>query len=957
MGLRQASQIFASSLLRFCIHKDTGSDIIHSCGDIAYVLNTGHLNLDTLALTHLSDDSSDLGTRVKRRATGQNLPVVKHGLREGLAGGGGTEISVEAEGLQDGEVGLDVEERSTRALLLVEDVTTSAGKDTVDTAHGVLGHLNLDQVDGLEQSGLGQKGSGVQDTTSSGDDLATSTVDSISVQGHIKNVETGRAHGLLSNGTLTGSPLETGDNGILDFVEVLDGLGLVNQQVGTSAIRTEGPDLTGVSDIPAEVVSEDTGTGLEIVTGRNLATLDSERELLLNRLGNHVQTVVLVGGLGESSDAGLALDSLTVLDDGVGDDQRDTGVVFLKILQANLEMQLTGTSNDVLTGLRGVGKDARVGLGETLEAFDKLGQILGVLDLDGALHDRGDGELHDLEVVGGVKGGESTRLEQELVDTDETDNVSGGEVVNGVDLTTHHQDGTLNGLDEEIILLTRGVVGTLDADLETGADGTGEDTTEGVETTLIGSGHHLGDVKHEGTLGVTVTDTDGGLVVKRTLVQSLSTVLLGSDGRRKVENHHLQKGVGSGEESAHDNLEQLLALLLAVVGRDLELELVKKSSDLVVLEVHDGGEDLEDGVQDELVESTLKGLALVGASLGPLLGVGVEEVVALQMVPSKYTIIEMRLACTANSGRELFRIQAEKRTYPETLHHLVLVNTKLLGVSDSELANSEGPAVETGTEGNGTLVGVDLDITESLVKVGGDDDVNGLNGTGEGLVKILLGDLELEKSTVDLVDDDNGLDTLTKGLTEHSLGLNAHTFDGVDDDEGTVSDTESSSNLRGEINVTGGVNQVDQEVLTIGLLANDILDIFGVLKMTVQRDSGGLDGNTTLLLIGTSIGGTSLTGLGGGDNTGLGQQGVGQGRLAVVDVGNDGHVSDIGGLVHEGPDLVDRKAIMVKQYVSKLCFFLPEGIVLSPEGQGAVFFALWRQRRCVEDDQAMMEEW
>ncbi|CAH0021957.1 unnamed protein product [Clonostachys rhizophaga] len=941
MGLRQASQVFASSLLRFCIHKDTGSDIIHS-RDIAYVLNTGHLSLDTLALTHLSDNSSDLRAGVERRATGQNLPVVEHGLGEGLAGGGGTEISVEAEGLQDGEVSLDVEEGSTRALLLVEDVTTSAGKDTVNTTHGVLGHLNLDQVNGLEQSGLGQKGSGVQDTTSSGDDLATTTVDSISVQGHIKDVEAGRAHGLLSNGTFAGSPLETGDNGILDFVEVLDGLGLVNQQVGASAIRTEGPDLTGVSDIPAEVVSEDTGTGLEIVTGGNLASLDSKREFLLNRLSNHVQTVVLVGGLGKSSNARLALDSFTVLDDGVGDDQRDTGVVFLKILQANLEMQLTGTSNDVLTGLGGVGKDARVRLGETLETFDQLREILGVLDLDGALHDGGDGELHDLEVVGSLRGGKSTRLEQELVDTDETDNVSGWHVVNGVDLATHHQDGTLNSLDEEIILLARGVVGTLDADLETGADGTGEDTTEGVESTLIGSGHHLGDVKHEGTLGVAVTDTNGGLVVKRTLVQSLSTVLLGSDGRRKVEDHHLQKG--------------LLALLLAVVSRDLELELVQKSGDLVVLEVHDGGEDLEDGVQDELVESTLKLLALVGTRLGPLLGVGVEVVVALQVVPSKYTIFEMRLACTAIVGGEHLHSSREE-TYPETLHHLVLVNTELLGVADSELADSEGPAVETGTEGNGTLVRVDLDITESLVKVGGDDDVNGLDGTGEGLVKILLGDLKLEKSTVDLVDDDNGLDTLTKGLTEHSLGLNAHTFDSVDDDEGTVSDTESSSNLRGEINVTGGVNQVDQEVLTIGLLANDILDILGVIKMTVQRDSSGLDGDTTLLLIGTSIGGTSLTSLGGGDNTGLGQQGVSQSRLAVVDVGNDGHVSDIGGLVHEGPDLVDREAIMVKQYVSKLCFFLSEGIVLSPEGQGAVFFCALAPASFVGDDEATMKGW
>ncbi|KAI2474598.1 Elongation factor 2 [Pyrenophora tritici-repentis] len=135
-------------------------------------------------------------------------------------------------------------------------------------------------------------------------------------------------------------------------------------------------------------------------------------------------------------------------------------------------------------------------------------------------------------------------------------------------------------------------------------------------------------------------------------------------------------------------------------------------------------------------------------------------------------------------------------TYPETLHHLVLVNTEFLSIPVGELADGESPAVKTGTKGNGTLLGVDLDITKSLVEVGSDDDVDGLDDTGEVLVQVLLGKLELEKSTVDLVDDDDGLDTLTKSLAQDSLGLDAHTFDGVDDDESTVSDTESSSDLR-----------------------------------------------------------------------------------------------------------------------------------------------------------------
>lgn len=675
--------------------------------------------------------------------------MVEHGLGEGLSGGGGTQVTVEAERLNDGQVGLDGEQRSARALLLTEDDTTSPGKHTVDTTHGLLGHLDLTQEDGLLQGWLGKEGGGVHDTTSGRHDLAGTTVNRISVEGDIKDVPADGSHGLLGNGTLAGSPLETGDDGVLDFVEVLDSLGLVNQQVGAVGVRTEGPDLTGVGDVPAEVVSEDTGTGLEVVTGVDLASLDGQGQLLVQGLGSHVDTVVLVGRLGQSSDARLGANCLTVLDDGVGDDQRNTSVVVLEVVQANLQVELTSTSNDVLTRLVGHGQDTRVGLGQTLQTLNKLGQILGVLALDGSLHDRGDGELHDLEVVGSLVGGDGTRLEQELVDTDQTNNVTGGDIVDGLNSATHHQDDTLDGLLGEILLLARDVVGTLDADLLTGLDGTGEDTTESVETTLIGGRHHLGDVEHKvglGGVGLTVTDGGEDLVVLRTLVQGLGTVLLGSLGGRQVENHHLQQGVGGGQESAHDSLEQLLALLVTVLSGQLEVELLEQGLGLVLLEVHDGREDLEDGVQDELVEGTLELLALVGSVLGPLLGLGVEVVVS-----------------------------------PETLHHLVTVDTELLSVTGGELTDGESPTVQTGTEGDGSLVGVDLDITKRLVEVGGDDDVHGLDGSGEGLVQVLLLDLKLEESAVNLVDDNNGLDTLTESLSEHSLGLDTHTLNGVDD--------------------------------------------------------------------------------------------------------------------------------------------------------------------------------
>jgi hypothetical protein len=97
-----------------------------------------------------------------------------------------------------------------------------------------------------------------------------------------------------------------------------------------------------------------------------------------------------------------------------------------------------------------------------------------------------------------------------------------------------------------------------------------------------------------------------------------------------VKDHHLHESVGGRKESSHDNFEELLALLFLVFRTKLDVELLKKSWDLVLLEVHDSGENSENWVENELVESTLQWLALVFSLVSPLLGVGVEVVVALR---------------------------------------------------------------------------------------------------------------------------------------------------------------------------------------------------------------------------------------------------------------------------------------------------------------------------------------
>jgi hypothetical protein len=109
------------------------------------------------------------------------------------------------------------------------------------------------------------------------------------------------------------------------------------------------------------VIGQNTGTSLEIITWTDLTSLNLVGDLLGERLSDHVKTVVLVRRFGESSHAGLASDSLTVLNDWVGDTDGNTSVVLLKILQANFQVQLTGTSDNVLTGWGDKSQDTRIG--------------------------------------------------------------------------------------------------------------------------------------------------------------------------------------------------------------------------------------------------------------------------------------------------------------------------------------------------------------------------------------------------------------------------------------------------------------------------------------------------------------------------------------------------------------------------------------------------------------------
>ena len=110
-----------------------------------------------------------------------------------------------------------------------------------------------------------------------------------------------------------------------------------------------------------------------------------------------------------------------------------------------------------------------------------------------------------------------------------------------------------------------------------------------------------------------------------------------------------------------------------------------------------------------------------------------------------------------------------------------------------------------------------------------------------------------------LVDSEDRADTLGQRLAQHGLGLHADTLDDIHHHESSISNSQRGGDLAGEIDVTRRVDEVDQVIVTVTLALKGFEVL--VLHLVVEGDSGGLDGDTTLLLVRPCVGKASIAGL------------------------------------------------------------------------------------------------
>mmetsp|Transcript_65546 Transcript_65546/g.104288 ORF Transcript_65546/g.104288 Transcript_65546/m.104288 type:complete len:229 (-) Transcript_65546:23-709(-) len=204
--------------------------------------------------------------------------------------------------------------------------------------------------------------------------------------------------------------------------------------------------------------------------------------------------------------------------------------------------------------------------------------------------------------------------------------------------------------------------------------------------------------------------------------------------------------------------------------------------------------------------------------------------------------------------------------------------------------------MQTAAKCDSTLLRLHLHITHQRIIVGGNNHVHILNGIAETRVHVLCFHLQLQNAAVHLVHKQAGTHTLLKSLAQHGLSLDSAAFNAVNYHHCAIGDSKGCSHFRGEVDVTWGVDQVDQ-------VRNSSLAILLVV-FEVQRHSRTLNGDASLLFISSCVCEACIACGFCRDDSCLANQRVGQSGLAVIHMRNDTHGADVIRLVHDLSHLV-----------------------------------------------------
>mmetsp|Transcript_51234 Transcript_51234/g.84095 ORF Transcript_51234/g.84095 Transcript_51234/m.84095 type:complete len:235 (-) Transcript_51234:1449-2153(-) len=234
-------------------------------------------------------------------------------------------------------------------------------------------------------------------------------MDLVWMQHHLSQIEADSSHVLLAEWTFLGGPLEGAAHRILDVCQVLCTNGAIHHHVGTITFWTKAPDLAlSHLFVPSKFAGQKFGGFLAVSLGAHVSILNGLNQLCIQRFSLQVEAVVLVGRLRQTGLVGLLRDGLAVGDYRIGDREVALGELLPQVFQADLHVQFSAASNDMLTALFGAADHQLVGFREPLQAFHQFGEVLTILGLHCHLHHRRHAVLHVSDVVGILERGDGS---------------------------------------------------------------------------------------------------------------------------------------------------------------------------------------------------------------------------------------------------------------------------------------------------------------------------------------------------------------------------------------------------------------------------------------------------------------------------------------------------------------------------------------------------------------------
>jgi hypothetical protein len=146
-------------------------------------------------------------------------------------------------------------------------------------------------LEGLAWLSIGKR----KNSSGGWDQLSTTSMDGIWVQGSIQDVDSHASNTLVTQNTGIGDNLESGNHGVLDFVHELATFSSISDDIWALAIWTKSPDLQSLCLVP--VVIDEFPNSLFWVTFHGDDTVfDIQSQFFGHWLGVAMESVMFVGG-------------------------------------------------------------------------------------------------------------------------------------------------------------------------------------------------------------------------------------------------------------------------------------------------------------------------------------------------------------------------------------------------------------------------------------------------------------------------------------------------------------------------------------------------------------------------------------------------------------------------------------------------------------------------------------